>query len=273
MNDTTLRNRLSALDAAPGGPLTHSELTRRDALLTAVLATADRLPAPVPARPQPRTRVRMFGVVAGASAAGLIAAALVVGPHLLSHGGSETATSGITSVQLSSWTGAPAPLDQNSATGSAAAAWCLSATAAGPGSGSQTLQNADLRGQVASMVVLRGGNASYCMTAGTNDGFWELLTDAGDQPATVAAGDITIESDGSHGDGNTGFDYVEGLSGTDIAAVSIHNGTQTVSATVEDGRWTAWWPNSHPDGNIGGTITLTATDGSSRSMPVSSLIG
>ncbi|MDW6062936.1 hypothetical protein SAZ11_39180 [Streptomyces sp. FXJ1.4098] len=76
----------------------------------------------------------------------------------------------VSSAELVSWTGTPKALDTAEGKGSAAADQCLDLTA-GQGTGTARISNADIRGDVASMVVTRSGDASYCLAGSDGTGF------------------------------------------------------------------------------------------------------
>lgn len=62
--------------------------------------------------------------------------------------------------------------------------------------------------------------------------------------------------------------------GSDVEKVTVRDHGHTVQATVQDGRWTAWWPDGNPDGLLTGTVTLTLTlrDGTTRTVDADALM-
>jgi hypothetical protein len=255
MDDIDLIPRLAALDAAPAEEITPAEEARRETMLRTILHDTGT-PGRRPARPRPRRRLVLAAT--GVAAAGLAAAAapFIVRP-LLANGGP------LTSDELASWTSAPAALSDAPDHGAGAQRWCLDSTNRGPGAGKPyTISNADQRGKVTSMVVHRAGNTMLCLVGADGAGLWEVIG-----PFTAAKPDaITLDSGGSHGDGSTGFTYAEGSAGADVTAVTVHDAGRTFAATLENHLWTAWWPTPDPHGAITGTVTLTLTDGTTRTM-------
>jgi hypothetical protein len=264
MNNIT--NELKNHDAAPERTLTEQERSQSDALLHSVLA--DRGAAPTRHVPNSKAKTRGWAIAAVGVAAALVVGGVVVAPHLVNRLGTSAAASGpLTTIELADWTSTP-----TQDVTPAARDWCLSFTAGGPGAGSATtITNQDQRGQVASMFVNRGGYSMLCIAGPDGTGFWELDGSPSDPAPTVASDGITIESAGSHGDGASGFTYVEGYVGSDVKSITITDAGKTFDATVEAGRWTAWWPTADPHGTVTGTVTITTTDGTSHTVPGSSL--
>ena len=262
------RNSLTTLkqyDAAPERPLTDSERSRSNELLREVLADSGVAPTAY----KPNARAKGWGFAAVGAAAALVAAGVVVAaPHLIHH--TIDASGPLTSVELAGWTSTPQHVTH--AASASAQSWCLNLMATGPASGdTATISNQDQRGQVASMIVHRGGYSMLCIAGGDGTGFWELDGSPTDPKPTVAADGITLESAGSHGDGDTGFTYVEGYVGSDVASITVKDAGKTFAATVDAGRWTAWWPTPDPHGTVTGTVTITTTDGASHTVAGESL--
>jgi hypothetical protein len=261
MNNIT--NELKNHDAAPAGTLTERERSQSDALLRSVLA--DRAAVITRHTAHSKSSKRGWAIAAvGAAAALVVGGVVIAAPHLVHH--SIGAAGPLTSVELAGWTSTPT-LDV-SATDKQ---WCLGSTAGGPGTGTPTLTNQDQRGEVGSMIVNRGGYAMLCITGGDGTGFWELDGTPTDPAPTVASDGISVGSAGSHGDGATGFTYAEGYVGSDVKSITVSDAGETFNATVEAGRWTAWWPTPNPHGDITGTVTITTTDGSTHTIQGSTL--
>ena len=276
MNNTSL-DQLKNHDAAPQQPLTPTERDRSEALLRSVLADATQTSSTSStstasgsrrAKPQ-RAKAVGWAVAAAGVAAALIVGGAVVAPHLANRLGTSTADAGpLTTVELAGWTSTPT---QN--VSAAAKDWCLGKMTSGPGAGaSATITNQDQRGEVASMIVNRAGYAMLCIVGPDSTGFWELDGTPTDPTPTVAADAITIESAGSHGDGASGFTYVEGYVGSDVTALTVHDAGRTFTATVENGRWTAWWPTPNPHGAVTGTVTITTKAGATHTVSGEGLI-
>jgi hypothetical protein len=65
-----------------------------------------------------------------------------------------------------------------------------------------------------------------------------------------------------------GYSFAEGTVGADVSGVTLHQDGLDVVATVDHGRWTAWWPNLDSDldgATIYGTFEVVTTGGESYS--------
>ncbi|WP_042390172.1 hypothetical protein [Streptacidiphilus melanogenes] len=263
---------LATHDPAPAEELSAAETHRREWLLRTVLA--DTAPDGRAGRPRGGLLRRLgLGLAGGALLAGIAGAgALVLAPgtvqdayHRLRYG---TALQPMfTSAELASWTGAPAPAS------SQGAAWCERSLREAPGYGSpQTVLYADLRGQVASEIVTRAGRFFLCMSAERGGGFWDTIDPV---PAALGSRQVLIDTGGGHGvgggDGRDGFGYATGFAGDAVRSVTIHSDGHDTTALVRDRRWTAWWPMRFSDSVGAGTVTITATDGTSRTVPEAQL--
>ncbi|WP_216590467.1 hypothetical protein [Streptomyces brasiliscabiei] len=253
----TLLAGLAPLDAAPPIDPTAAEIDREETLLRTILADTEppgRSVRPGSRRPLVR---RVTFTLAGALAAGLAVVTATGGLSGLPGRGSEGPLS---SAELASWTGTPRSLDASGAEGSAAEKECLDATEQ-YGSGPADISNADIRGSVASMIVSRGGDAVYCL-AGEGGGTTMSISPVVDLPADG----IELDTYGARGEDDGLLNYAVGSVGRDVAKVTVHDRGRTVEATVQDGRWTAWWPQGDPLGLLTGTVTLTFTDGTTRTI-------
>lgn len=253
---------LRDLDPAPETDLSGAERARADATFARILATSGEDPVPgEPAGPRRRRR-RMLAPV------GLAGAAAAV-PAMLLAGGSAFA----------SWTPTPEPLAAEAA--SSAASTCrarmhVSDQAArvlvaerrggwtyvlisGPEEEAACLMPNDLVGQDPS-----DGDADMFGHGGVKD--WEDSTPARDRI------DETSSGSGSTAQGwfTTGwFNYAEGYVGSKVTGVTVHTSSgHDVEASVDGGRFAAWWPgvqqsSDNPDGETW-TYTVTLADGSSR---------
>lgn len=95
---------------------------------------------------------------------------------------------------------------------------CLDATDLNGTGADPVISNADLRGKVASMVVTRGDVSAYCL-AGSDGGDEELNS-------------------------------VVGWAGSDVEGITVRDHGHTIEATIQGGRFTAWWPDGDPDGTL-----------------------
>ncbi|GAB3605165.1 hypothetical protein GCM10027413_05740 [Conyzicola nivalis] len=200
---------------------------------------------------------------------------LIVAPHVFGDRSPATisASGQLTDAQLASWTSAPTAVTPGSAMATQAQAWCETnlGTANGTG-GTPTITNLDARGAVASLIYQRQGLVYYCLSAGDGAGVWEVVGKTPTEP--LAPSQVVLDSAGSHGSGSAALTYAEGFAGADVTAITLNEaGMEPVVATVDGGRWTAWWPSGDGLGRGGptGDITVTTTDGSTQSVAVSSL--
>ncbi|MFJ8001141.1 hypothetical protein ACIQ7D_29120 [Streptomyces sp. NPDC096310] len=252
-----LLSRLAKLDAAPRTEPSAAEIDREETLLRSVLSDAERPTRSVGTTfRRPLIRRAVF-TLAGGLAAGVAFVAVTGG--LPGVGGAGP----LPSSELASWTPTPNALDISAGKGSAAEKACLDTVGQHPGKGSPSIVNADVRGKVASMIVMWGDEeASYCLAASDGTG----ISMAIDPTAEVGAGAITLDTLGARGSDAGEFNYALGSVGSDVKDVTVRDSGKTVHATVQDGRWTAWWPDGNPDGLITGTLTLTLTDGTNRTV-------
>ncbi|WP_416985542.1 hypothetical protein [Streptomyces sp. T028] len=260
MDSDDLLARLAALDAAPRTEPTAAEIDREETLLRTVLADTGR-PTGGAATFLRRPVVRRAGfTLAGALAAG--AALVAVTGGLAGLGGSGP----LSSAELASWTGTPQGLETADEKGAEAAEHCLELTE-GMGSGTPEVANADVRGSVASMVVSRGADAAYCLAGADGSGIAMGVSPV----AALPADGIGLDTYGARGSGDEEFNYVVGAAGSDVKEVVVRDHGKTARATLQDGRWTAWWPDGRPDGLLTGTFTVTLTDGTSRTVEAESV--
>ncbi|MFD4558438.1 hypothetical protein ACFWP5_29670 [Streptomyces sp. NPDC058469] len=251
--------RLADLDAAPRRTPSAQETDREETLLRTILDDSERPGRSVGAtfrRPLVR---RLSFTAAGALAAGL--ALVAVNGGLPGLGGSGP----LSSSELASWTGTAKSVDVAAARGSAAGKWCLDVNGTGA---EPVISNADLRGKVASMVVTRGDVSAYCL-AGSDGGTSMGISPVRQQPD----GHIKVDTLGSRGSGDEELNYVVGWAGSDVKGITVRDHGHTTEATIEDGRFTAWWPDGDPDGAITGTVTLHLADGSTHTVKGDTLLG
>ncbi|WP_193614892.1 hypothetical protein [Nocardioides lijunqiniae] len=244
---------LRDLDPAPPSDLTEAELARADAAFTRVVATPhddrghdDRGPAEV--APPPRRRRRLLVAV------GLVGAAVAVVPALLLGGGSAFA----------SWT--PTPEALTAAAASDAAATCR--TVLGVPEGGERVVVAERRGGW-TYVLLDGPSAeAFCLmpddlvghqdaAGGRVRGFFGgydpdpveapvLLPDRIDETESMD-GSVSTPGQWFLGDDVGWFSSVQGYVGEDVVGVTVHTpGGPDVQASVDHGRFAAWWPSDPP---------------------------
>ncbi|MCA1219230.1 hypothetical protein [Streptomyces sp. 8L] len=265
-----LLSRLTELDAAPRGELSAAELDRKERLLRTVLSDT---------RPPSRSVVAFFRrplvrraayTMAGALAAGGVFLAVTADPS----GQSGTAVradppgqsrpEALSAADIATWTATSKSNDPGPSFG-----WCLDQAG-----GQAFVTNWDRRGSTTSVIVTNHGRAKYCL-AGSADGSGVAV--AIRPPAAVPADGVTLDTRGSRGSGPARFDYAVGSMGSDVKAIVVRDHGRTVHATVEQihslpyGRWTAWWPDNDSHNQLTGTLTLTFTNGTTRTVSTDSL--
>ncbi|RDG33709.1 hypothetical protein DVH02_31150 [Streptomyces corynorhini] len=246
---------MAELDAAPRTEPTAAEIDREETLLRTVVGDTGRPGPVVTALRRPLVRRTGFTLVGGVAAAMALVAVT---------GGLRGSSGPLSSSELASWTGSPNALDTSAGRGSDAEKWCLAALDDSPRTeDSIRVSNADVRGTVASMVVNRDGDAWYCLAASDDGGIAMAIDPVAE---SVAADAISLDTLGARGSDDTEFNYALGSVGADVQDVTVRDNGKTVHATLQDGRWTAWWPGGSPDGLISDAITLTLKDGSTRTV-------
>lgn len=109
-----------------------------------------------------------------------------------------------------------------------------------------------------------------CLVGSDSLGMWETITDPSTPGPSPAPDGVTPDSQGTHGESTSMFGYAEGLVGPSVSGVTlVANGT-VVTATVEAGRWTAWWPTTDAS-ELSGNLTITTTDGTAHTAPAAGL--
>lgn len=268
MKDDVLA-RLADLDAAAHVEPSAVELDRQELLLQSVLSDTARPRHPaVAALGRPLTR-RVAFTLAGALAAGAVLAAVTGGP---SGEGGRGGSGPLSSSEVATWTGTAKGLSNAHGTGQNPLVWCIRATKEASGEGGPgEVTNADIRGTIASMIVTRHGHASYCLTGADGSGVTTAVDPLSKSPDS--ADGIRLGTVGTRGSGSARFSYAVGTMGSGVKEITLHEHGRTVHATLHQipslqyGRWTAWWPDdAEPGGPPTGTVTVTLTDGTSRTV-------
>ncbi|WP_329460675.1 hypothetical protein [Streptomyces sp. NBC_01497] len=255
---------LTALDAAPSRPLTGFEARQKEDLLRTVLTETVSAPQPTS---RARRRRPLLLMAAGAVAA---TAAIVTVATVPSGTTSATAVGSggpLSSIELASWTGTPTHPTSTAPSATAAEKWCLQALDKDPANKDVSYSNLDVRGTVTSVVVTDGSTISYCITGKKGDGMAEVI----DPVKKLSDDAVKVGSAGARGKGSTGVNYMEGSVGSDVKSVTFHDSGRTVNATIEKGRFVAWWPAAKPSGAVSGKVVLTLQDGSTRTVSGNSL--
>ena len=269
---------LAEHDPAPARAFTPAETVRQETLLRDIL-DGRSAPARSSQRPAARWQRRLaislaastvLAVAACAGAVLLVPDAVQHARNLISHGTVTVAEPMFSSADLASWTSAATP----ATTGGPGAQWCDRALQDAPGNGSpQTVTDADLRGRIASEIVLRAGHVFLCMAGTQGQGFWDTLDPV---PAHLGAGTVLVDTSGAHGvgiTGDAGFAYASGFAGGDVRSVILHSAGHNTTALIQGRRWTAWWPIASfrayaPQHD---TVTIDYADGTTRTVAESTL--
>lgn len=226
-------------DAATPAPRRVHEAPAQ-AMLDGIVRTAATPAAPTPARPvrQPRRRFAVAGLAA------LVAAGAALTPALLPDRA------------YASWTPAPSPLP------AADARRIVTECAPDLAAGAPRVAVGEKRGEYAYLTVVTATWSKTCFQ--DKEGRVTNPSMMADPVATAALGRRGVELH-AWGQFRTEEGYgrlMAGHLGTDITAVTIAvpEGDRTVQATVADGYFAAWYPES-ADAPGGTTLTLTLRDG------------
>lgn len=262
--------RLADLDPAgppSGAGLADAERARADALLERILATDPATAAAPTVAPRPRRRTPRLLLAGGVVAA--VAAAVVAVPLVV--GGDEA---------FAGWS--PVPVELTGAERDAAVTACSvlqtdeGELAAAPGATPRPLV-AEARGgwsYVQYRVGARDGGTLEASCLMPDEvvadpvpgagGFFGGLGPATDAIAAPRRGDAVREETAGVGEVDDGvFGYASGRVGDDVErlVVDLADGRE-VEASVEDGRWAAWWPTGEDgfrDTSVTDAWTYTAT--------------
>jgi hypothetical protein len=280
----SILDEFRVLDAAPAARLTPAEEQRRDGLLAAITRLdPDTPPETAPQKVRPRRRRIGIGITIGGTAL-LAAGALAVGGvaivpavvHRLLPGVVAPGHAGsLSAVSLASWTSTPTHPAATSAVVTSAVAHCSASMPEPSGDAAPvSVSNVDQRGSVTTVVVSRGGYRFFCLVGADGTGHSELVDGPGSAlPGVADAGALSVQSADDSGSGATAISTLWGEAGSDVAYVTVTAGGHTMTATVQNGLWTAWWP---PVGDsvdpLDGTVTWTTTAGATHTSSLNALI-
>ncbi|MGQ4385255.1 hypothetical protein [Streptomyces sp. SAS_270] len=274
--DNDLLSRLAELDAAPPGDPSAADREREERLLRTVLSDTEQpCRSAVAAFHRPLVR-RVAFTLAGAVAACAALVTVTSGSPAPPARSSPSGSGPLSSAEVATWTSTAGSLDEAAyRKRSSAISWCIRATKKASGEGGPGgISNADVRGSVVSMIVTYYDHPVYCLTGSHGTG----IASAIDPVAEVPPDGITLDTQGDRGSGSAQVRYVVGSMGRDVKKITVRDHGHTVHATVEMirgslpyGRWTAWWPDSKPNSPLTGTLTLTFTDGRTRTIDAASL--
>ncbi|PZF61137.1 hypothetical protein DEI92_05935 [Curtobacterium sp. MCBD17_034] len=288
-----LEHELGGLDTEPRADLTPSEVDRAERLLAAIVRL-DREPEVVrvtgssrASRPMPATRIGRGPITraawaTGATVAGgaLLLGGAVVGLPIardLYHQLPGHATS-LSTAEIASWTAVPSHPSATSSSIEAIAQQCTRSvgTDATPAAGRISVSDVDRRGSVLTMVVSSAGDGArrWCLVGSGHVVSWELVDDRSTPLPVLAAGTVNVQSTEMNGSGGQAISRAYGQVGPDVTGVVLHTASgRTITTTVGDGLWTAWWPPVDRDtGDLGDlTVTWTTSDGATHSASTDAL--
>jgi len=274
---------LLGLDAEPGTQLTPAETARSERLLAQITQCAPSAPVqhaaawPAAVRRRPRTR---FALTAAGVAAAALVAGMVAGGRFLGHTadlqtGQAQAPSGLTLTELADWTATPGHPAVTSPVVRQAVGACRPDEFSGSSVAAFTdISDVDQRGSVITLMATDPASHTtvWCMTASGHPVTALRVNPPGLPHCVIGATTLNSVVDGwGIGPGTTSFAF--GQAGRDVTGVSFKTTAgETITASVQDGFWSLWWPpNNVSDRDFGGTVTWTTADGASHTAPLTSI--
>jgi hypothetical protein len=271
---------LRGFDAQPAAQLTPAETASSEQLLAQITRCAQEAPAPHTAtRPtavlspwRPRRTLWTAGIAA-AAVVGLAAGSQFVG-HTADHQtGQAQGSSGLTSAELTAWTATPSHPALTSPVVRQAADACL---AAFPSLGAATATNisdVDQRGSVITLMATDPASRTtvWCMTASGHPLYTEITNSPQWHPlGAISATAVNGQAYGWNGSGSDEISFAYGQAGSDVTGLSLETPAgETITATVQNGFWSLWWPpKDTATGDLGATATWTTADGATYSAPL-----
>jgi hypothetical protein len=270
---------LLGLDAEPGTQLTPAETARSERLLAQITQCAPSTlaqyaaarPAAVRRRPPARFALAAAGVAA-AVVVGMVAGGQFLG-HAADHQtGQAQAPSGLTATEIADWTATPGHPAVTSPVVRQAAGTCLTNFVRGAAAFTG-ISDVDQRGSVITLMATDPASRTtvWCMSASGRDVFAQVVKSP-QWPLPVIGATAVNELGGGWGVGPGTFSKAFGQVGSDVTGVSFKTTAgETITASVQDGFWSLWWPPSHSYGDFGGTVTWTTADGASHTAPLTSI--
>jgi hypothetical protein len=277
---------LRGFDAEPSAQLTAAETARSERLLaqlTQCAPAASRWPAatrPAAVRRPPRIRRPLWtaGVAAAALAVGVVAGSQFAG-HAADRQKSQTSQaqgpSGLTSIEVADWTAAPAHPPLTSPVVQRAADACLAGFPALGAAQAADISDVDQRGSVITLAATDPVSRTtvWCLTASAHPVYTQLVSSPQWPLAAIGATGVNVRGYGWSGSGSDEVSFAYGQAGADVTGLSLKTPAgETITATVQNGLWSLWWPPSDPStGDLGATATWTTAGGATYSAPLLSL--
>jgi hypothetical protein len=274
---------LLGLDAEPGTQLTPAETARSERLLAQITQCAPSglaqhagaRPAAVRRRPPVRFALAAAGIAAAALVAGMVAGGQFLG-HAADHQtGQAQAPSGLTLTEVADWTAVPEHPAVTSPEVRQAAATCLIGFGR-DASASARIFDVDQRGSVITLMVTdRASDTTiWCMNASGHDAYEQVVNSPQWPVSAIGATAVNALGFGLGGEATPGAtNEVFGQAGSDVTGLSFRTlAGETITATVQDGFWSLWWPLNRSSSDVGGTVTWTTADGASHTASLLSII-
>jgi hypothetical protein len=265
---------LLGLDAEPGTQLTPAETARSERLLAQITQCAPASlaqqagarPAAVRRRPPARFALSVAGVAAAALVVGLVAGGQFLGHAADQQTGQAQAPSGLTLTQLADWTAVPGHPAVTSPVVRQAAGACLAAFSSLDAAAFTAISDVDQRGSVITLMATdpASGTTLWCLSASGQARYTTVVNSP--QWPLPAIGATAVNALGfSFGVGPGTTSEAFGQAGSDVTGVSLKTAAgETITATVQDGFWSLWWPPSPSNGPFDATVTWTTADGASH---------
>jgi hypothetical protein len=272
---------LLSVDAEPDARLTPAETARSEQLLAQITQCAplgskyaETLPAPVRRRVPARFGLAATGVAAAALAAALVAG-MVAGGQFAGHAaghqvGQAQTPSGLTPIELADWTAVPGHPAVTSPVVRQAADACLTSFVR---DATVSVSDVDQRGSVITLMATdqASGTTAWCMSAAGRDVYAQVVNSPQRPLPSIGATAVNVLGYGfGVGPGTTSEAF--GQVGSDVTGLSVKTSAgETITATVQDGLWSLWWPPSRSYGDLGATVTWTTADGASHTGSLTSI--
>jgi hypothetical protein len=280
MND--LDALLQGLDAEPGARLTPAETARSERLLAQLTQCAPpgladyagARPAGVRGRASARFALAATGVAAAALVAGMAAGGQFLGHAAGRQAGLAQAPAGLTAAELADWTATPGHPAATSPVVRQAARTCLTGLA-GTTAGFTDISDVDQRGSVITLMATdpASGTKIWCMSASGRNVYAEVVNSSYLPLPAIGATSVNALGFG-FGIGPGTISEAIGEAGSDVTGLSVKTSAgETITATVQDGFWSLWWPPSRSNGPFDATVTWTTADGASHTADIDSIEG
>jgi hypothetical protein len=274
---------LLGLDAEPGTRLTPAETAHSERLLAQITQCAPSTlaqyagarPAAVRRRPAARFALAAAGVAAAALVVGMVAGGQFLGHAADQQTGQAQAPSGLTLTELADWTAVPRHPAVTSPVVRKAAGTCLTGFAREPAA-SIGISDVDQRGSVITLMATDPASDTtiWCMSASGQDVYEQVVNSPQWPVAAIGATAVNALGFGLGGEASPGAtNEAFGQAGSDVTGLSFRTlGGETITATVQDGFWSLWWPLNRSSSDVGGTVTWTTADGASHTASLLSII-